>query len=283
MGVQAGGPTYEVVEGWGELPEGWALKQVAGVAVDSQDRVYVFNRGTHPVVVFDRDGHVLTSWGDESFKNAHGITIGPDGSLYFVDNHTQTLKRFSPDGELLLVVGTEDTPIEGGPFSGCTDVALAPSGEIYVSDGYGNRLVHKFSPEGELLLSWGEEGTGPGQFALPHSVWVDTDERVLVADRENDRIQIFSPDGDYITEWTDFAMPTDIYIDGDGLVYVSELKSRVSILNREGKLLARWGGEANRASGQFVSPHAVWTDSHRDLYVGEVLEGQRIQKFHRMD
>ena len=275
--------TYRVSEGWGQLPEGWTFKQVAGVAIDSQDRVYVFNRSPHPVIVLDREGRFLTSWREGLFKTPHGISIGPDDSIYLVDAGNHTVKKFTPEGELLQTLGAEDRPgEEGQPFNKPTDVALSPSGEIYVSDGYGNSRLHRFSPNGKLFLSWGTPGDGPGQFNLPHSVWVDRHGRIYVADRENNRIQLFTSQGEFLTQWTDFLRPTDIFIDAEEKVYVAELQHRVSILNLEGELLARLGGGKSHAPGEFVAPHAVWTDSRGDLYVGEVLEGQRIQKFIRM-
>lgn len=282
--VGTGKFTYEVAEGWGELPEGWKFAQVAGVAVDSQDKVYVFNRGGHPIVIFDRDGKFLDSWGEGMFKTPHGIYMGPDGHVYLADSGNHTVRKFTLDGELVMTLGTEDRPgADGAPFDKPTDVALSSSGEIYVSDGYGNRRAHKYSPDGELLLSWGEEGDGIGQFALPHGIFVDKQDRVYVADRENHRIQIFTPQAEFITQWmVDFGKPCTLFIDRDDIVYVPELFHRMSILNLNGELLARWGEEESHAPGQFFAAHTACTDSHGDLYVGEVLEGQRIQKFIRL-
>ena len=285
--------TYEVVEGWGKLPKGWTFTQVAGVAVDSQDRVYVYNRGEHPLIIFDREGNFLTSWGEGVLtRSGHGIFIDDDDYVYLADRAMQTVMKFTPEGERLLMLGTEGQANEGKPFNNLTDVALSPSGEIYVSDGYGNSLVHKFSADGTLLLSWGEPGSEAGQFNLPHSIWVgravhevtaerSEQERVYVADRENHRIQIFTSEGEFITMWTGFRQPTDLFIDADDNLYISELQHRVSIVNLDGEILARLGGEESNAPGQFIAPHAVWTDSQNSLYVGEVLQGQRIQKFLR--
>jgi len=273
---------FEVVEGWGELPEGWAFTQVAGVAVDSRDRVLVLNRSPHPVMIFDREGKFLSSWGEGAFERPHGLYIGSDDRVYCTDDKDHTVKIFTLEGELLSMLGTKDRPGEGGaPFNRPTNVALAPSGEIYVSDGYGNSRVHKFSRCGELLLSWGTPGDGQGQFNIPHGVWVDGDDRVLVADRQNNRIQIFNSDGEFLTQWTGLRRPCTVFIDRDNIIYVAELESRMSILDADGELLARWGGTKSTAPGQFVAPHCTWVDSWGDLYVGEVLEGQRIQKFVR--
>jgi len=273
---------YEVVDEWGRLPVGWSFGRVIGVAGDSRDDVYVLNRGEHPLIVFDRDGGFKGSWGEGVFKAPHGIYI--DGEVaYISDYRDHTVRKFTLEGELLRTWGTKDQPGgEGEPFNRPTDVAIASTGEMYVSDGYGNARVHKYSKDGELLFSWGEHGSGPGQFDIVHDVWVAADDRVFVSDRQNHRIQIFTPDGEYLTEWTGFRQPCSVYIDNEGLVYVPELQARFSILDMEGKVLARWGGEKSREPGLFVAPHCAWVDSNRDLYVGETLEGSRIQKFERI-
>jgi len=272
---------YEVVEGWGRLPAGWSFGNVIGVAVDSRDDVYVLNRGEHPVVVFDCDGSFKGSWGEGVFNAPHGLYI--DGEVaYISDYRDHTVRKFTLEGELLRAWGTKDQPGgEGEPFNRPTDVAIAPAGEMYVSDGYGNAKVHKYSRGGELLLSWGEHGSGPGQFDVVHDVWVTADGRVFVADRQNHRIQIFTSDGEYITEWTGLRQPCGVYIDDEELAYIPELQARFSILDMEGRVVARWGGEKSREPGLFIAPHCAWVDSRGDLYVGETLEGSRIQKFER--
>jgi hypothetical protein len=272
------GLDYEVLEGWGKLPRGWVYTQVAGVTVDSEDRVLILCRGEHPIIVFSREGEFIESWGEGIFANAHGAYIDAEDNFYCVDNGDHTVRKFARDGELIFTLGTKNKPAPPGkPFNKPTDVAKAPNGDLYVSDGYGNSSVHHFTPDGELLGSWGEPGTGPGQFNLPHGIWAD-DKRISVADRQNNRVQIFTPEGEYIEEWS-LLRPTDIYIDNRGRVYVAELTHRVSILNKRGEVLARLGGEKSFAPGKFVAPHCLWKDSRGALYVGEVLDGQRIQKF----
>ncbi|MBI4329615.1 MAG: hypothetical protein HY685_07105 [Chloroflexi bacterium] len=291
--VGQGAYTYELDEGWGKLPEGWEFSQVGAVGVDSQDRVYVFTRSAHPLMVFDRGGKLLWNWGEEVIQDAHGICIGPDGTIYLVDRQAQVVRVVSPEGKVLLTLGNLNQPSDTGyegfgkplkragpPFNNPTDVALAASGDIYVSDGYGNARVHKFSPSGKLLFSWGEPGSGPGQFNLVHSVW-EHKGRVYVADRQNNRVQVFTPEGKFITLWEGFVHPTKIYAGKDDVLYVAELEARVSIVDLNGKVLARWGGEKSHAPGEFFGPHGIWADSHGDLYVAEVLEGKRIQKFVR--
>jgi sugar lactone lactonase YvrE len=167
-------------------------------------------------------------------------------------------------------------------------LAVAPSGDLYVSDGYGNSRVHRFTDGGELLQSWGEPGGGPGQFRTPHSAWVHTDGRVFVADRQNDRIQIFDGEGNYLDEWLDVQRPQDIYIDDAGLVYIGELvylkgevssrrgvieadePSRLSIFDLDGNVLLRWSDPDPTKPGFFIAPHGLWVDNEGSIYMAEV-------------
>ena len=274
--------SFDVVDSWCKLPSEWSFGHVIGVAVDNQDNVYVLNRGEHPIVVFDREGNFLKSWGEGEITSSHGLHIEGD-IAYVTDNVEHTVNKYTLDGRLLETWGTKGVPgEEGEPFNRPSDVDVALNGEVYVSDGYGNARVHKYSADGELLLSWGEHGTGPGQFDISHDVCIADDGRVFIADRQNHRIQIFNPFGEYITEWDGFKQPYSVTMDKDGYIYVTELQQRLSILNKEGKLVARWGGEKTLESGLFMNPHCACIDSHGDLYVGETLEGSRIQKFSRV-
>jgi DNA-binding beta-propeller fold protein YncE len=301
--VGRGAFRFEVDEGWGRLPEGWSFVEVTAVATDSRDRAYVFNRGEHPVAIFDRDGTFVSSWGEGLFARPHGLFIAPDDSVYCTDDAGQTVRKFTPDGTLLLTLGTSgvssDTGAQGSdyrtirragpPFNYPTNLALAPDGALYVTDGYANARVHKFSADGRLLFSWGEPGDGPGQFHVPHGVAIDGQGTVYVADRENSRLQLFDPGGKFLAEWTDVARPSQVVIDDSGNVLVAELGfraglwpgtsppgpdvtgGRVSVFDRDGALLARWGGGTNPcAPGDFFAPHDLWLDSRGDLYVAEV-------------
>ena len=293
MTVQAEERQYEVVENWGQLPNGWEWGQVGDVAVDSRDRVHVFTRTDHPYMIFDRSGRLEWSWGQGIFEDAHGICIAPDDSVFLVDRTPQVVFKFTNDGRHLLTMGKRNQPSDTGwtnesrkvthpgpPFHHPTNVSLASTGDFYVSDGYRNCRVHKYSKDGELLFSWGEPGEGQGQFNLVHSVW-EHKGKVYVADRENNRIQIFTPKGEYLDMWTGFVQPCKIYVDSDDIMYVAELGSRVSILDLDGNVLWRKGGERSHAPGEFYAPHGIWVDSQGDVYVSEVLEGRRLQKFAR--
>ena len=180
---------YRLVEGWGALPPGFTYQDGAAVCVDSKDNVYVFNRGAHPVIVFDRDGQFLRSWGEDiGFVNAHGAAVGPDGMLYLTDDFGAAVRKCTPQGKVVMTIGTpgKSAPrFSGDPFNRCTHTALSPEGEIYVSDGYQNARVHKYAPDGKLMFSWGEPGTGPGQFNLVHNIACDDDGQTAAHDTRN--------------------------------------------------------------------------------------------------
>lgn len=299
MSYGSGKYTYELVDGWAKYPKDWSILDVGGIAIDKQDRVYVFNRGAHPLLIFDREGNFQSTWGEGLFKRAHGSCIDPEGNIYCTDDFNHTVRKFTPDGKLLMTLGTEDKPSDtgyvkkfdffcslatitraGGPFNRPTGVAMGPSGNLYISDGYGNAQVHKFSGDGKYLFSWGEPGTGPGQFRLPHNIWVDKQERVWIPDRENHRIQIFDSKGKLLNMWTDLIRPTDLFIDDEDTVYVSDLADRVSIYTIDGKLLSQWASEGlDKDKALFLAPHAIAVDSQGSIYVGEVsYTGHKIDK-----
>ena len=285
-----GSLTYEVTDDWAKLPEGWSFHEVAAVGTDSRDQVYIFSRGEHPMMVFDRQGNFLKSWGEGVFTRAHGLTMGPDDTIWLTDDGDHTIRKFTLEGKLLLTIGEAGQPAayqSGTPFNRPTHVALSPTtGDLYISDGYGNSRVHKYSPDGRYLYSWGEPGIDPGQFNLPHNICTDKAGLVYVADRENHRIQIFDPDGKYVDQWNNIHRPCGLFVDveregyffvgelGPGLPInrqVSNLGHRVSILTHDGRLIAHLGHpEEGEGPGQFIAPHGVCVDSHGDIYVGEV-------------
>jgi len=208
---------YEVVDQWAKLPPGREFNaDVAAVGVDKQDRVYAFNRGQHPMVVFDRDGNFLRSWGEGVFRRAHGVHMAADDTLWLTDDGDHTVRHCTLDGKVLLTLGIPGTPkpyMSGEPFHRCTHTALSPQGDLYVSDGYGNSRVHKFAPNGTLLRSWGEPGTDPGQFNIPHNICCDADGWVYVADRENHRVQVFDGHGKFEAQWNNMHRPSGLFME----------------------------------------------------------------------
>ncbi|HUB12510.1 MAG TPA: peptidyl-alpha-hydroxyglycine alpha-amidating lyase family protein [Acetobacteraceae bacterium] len=293
--------TYKVHEDWAQVPANVEMKPAA-VAVDPHDRVYCFNRSAdHPVVVFDSQGNFLFSWGAGLFRFPHAIRFDEQGNVWLTDGHHMQFMKFTPDGALLQTIGQRgqraDTGVPdddyssqawhkvthgGGPFNLPTDIAFAPDGAMFMTDGYGNARVHKFSPQGEHMFSWGEPGTAPGQFNLPHGIWVDRRGRLLVADRENDRVQVFDQEGRLLEVWpTELIGPAFFYVDADDIVYVAEHNGgMVSILTLDGERLARWGDPIHR------SCHGIWCDSRGDIYVVQpgawTPRVRRVVKFERV-
>lgn len=299
--TSSGGYSYEIVEGWGMSDETGidGSFDVAGTGVDSKGNVYLFNRGPIPVIVVDRDGRFLRSWGDKTiFPNAHAVTVDPEDNVWLTDTFDHTARKCTPDGKVLMTLGESGKPAEamcGRPFCQCTHLAIHPrTGEIFVSDGYGNARVHKYSPDGKLLYSWGEHGTKPGQFNLPHNICTDRDGYVYVADRENMRVQVFTPNGKLEDIWTGMARPCGMYIDtrDSQMAYIGELSAawwaqvsyklwdmvnkpaagpRISLYSLDGtlraSLLENGQGEA---PNQMIAPHGVSVDADGNIYIGEV-------------
>lgn len=281
------GYLYNELAEWAQLPEGWSFKEAVDVAIDGQDRVYVFSRGEHPMTVFEQDGSFVASWGKGRFVHPHSVSYGPDGALYCVDGSGHCIYKCSLDGEVLMTIGTPGSgapALSGEPFNRPTKVAFDPkTGDLYIADGYGNPRVHKYSADGQLLFSWGSHGTDPGQFNLVHSIATDAEGRVYIADRENHRVQVFDDQGGYITQWNNMHRPCGLHIAGD-LAYVGQLPTSlpvnasypnigacVSIHDLTGRRLARLGdARKGEAPGQFLAPHGVAVDSRGDIYVGEV-------------
>jgi DNA-binding beta-propeller fold protein YncE len=275
--VGTGKYTYSVIQDWAKLPAGETFAMVSAVATDAQDRVYAFQRKDPPIAVFDRQGKFLTSWGNGAFLFAHGIFIAND-TVYLTDRDSSVCLMYTLDGKPIQMLGRHgvhsDTgcekpgdlvPRAAGPFNYPSELVPAPSGDLYVSDGYRNARVHRFTWDGQLKKSWGEPGkTAPGQFHLPHSLVV-AHEKVYVCDRENHRLQVFDLDGKFLELWTDIQRPMDISVDLDGMLVVSEgsvnnSSARISILDTAGKVLSRFDC---RGPG-----HGSWVDSHGDIYVG---------------
>ena len=301
--IGSGDFIYEPIVDWEQRPEGMMFNQAVGIDVDSQDQVFVFSRSDDPVVVFNRDGEFVKAWGKGLFARPHAIFITDDDLVYCTDDWGHAIYKFTPDGELLQTIGTPGEPSNsgvenrdyrtikqpGGPFNLPTMLAPSPDGEfLYISDGYGNCQVHKYTVTGEHVSSWGEAGRGRGQFLIPHGISVRSDGTVFVCDRENSRIQLFSPDGEYLDEWTEPARPCQAVFGPDGNVYVAEIgfkvgmsmspdfpgremvPSRVGVYSPQGDLLTRFGEGEYGLPGETYAAHGIAVDSHGDLYVGEV-------------
>jgi sugar lactone lactonase YvrE len=331
VSVRATQLAYEPVIGWEQLPAGKQHLDVSAVAVDPADRVYLLTRFDDGVLVYERDGSFVAAWGRHAFTRPHGMCADPDGSIWVTDVGDHTVRKFSPFGDLILELGTPgvasdtgfDTSIPitdqvgrtesvrgGPPFNQPTGVVVAPTGDVYITDGYGNSRVHRFSPEGELTFSFGTPGSAPGEFRLPHTAAFDHSGRLLVADRGNELIHVFTPEGELLESW-EAQRPNSLAVSSDGLVFIgqsawkvgnyswrtgpieADVPSSISVREANGAVLATIGGGPDAAvPGNFVTCHGIALDSADNLYVADVThssqsraeipDGRAFQKLTRL-
>ena len=278
---------YEVVQDFLKLPAGMEFGMISRVAADDQDRIYVFQRTDPPVVVFESGGKYLGAWGSGDVRDPHGLKIVGD-TVYTTDRADSVAKSFTLDGKVKLALGTagqhadtgkvENWLVEraAGPFNHPTEMLPHPNGDIYITDGYRNARVHRFAADGALKNSWGTPGKGPGQFHLPHSIALDDAGNLLVADRSNRRIQIFTPEGQYLREWTGMGGPNDISRGKDGNYYIAEQEvdgghAHVCVRDPNGNVLVRM--ESRHI-------HGIGVDSKGNIYAG-LTQDRGVDKFVR--
>ena len=280
---------FAPVDMWAKIPMGVTFRgDATSIAVDSEDNVYVFNRGNYPIAVFDKDGDFIRGFGHGDFVRPHGIEIDLDDNIYLVDDDGHFIQKRNNDGEILFTLGEKGKPCKwqsGGMFNRPTDIAIHPiSRDLFISDGYGNSRIHKFDSDGRHILSWGSPGTEPGEFSLPHNITILGNDKVAVCDRENFRLQIFSLDGEYIKQiHIHHPMSITEGKKGDDRIYVGEmlpppvqqgvpnLGAKISILNPDGQLIKQIGDSLpGEGLNQFTSPHGISTDSNGSIYVAEV-------------
>jgi len=279
---------YELIRDFFKSPDGEPFGLISRVASDDQDHIYVFQRRNPPVVVFDRDGKYLGAWGAGEVTDPHGLKIVGD-TVYTTDRSDSVAKSFTLDGKVKLALGTPGRHSDtgkianwlaeraAGPFNHPTEMIRHPNGDIYVTDGYRNARVHRFAADGTLKTSWGMPGKGPGQFHLPHSIAIDDQDQLLVADRAKKRIQIFTQEGEYRGEWTGMGGPNDISRGKDGNFYIAEQEDSgnpayVTVRSPKGEVLAKM--ESRHV-------HGVGVDSRGDIYAG-LTQDRGVDKFVRV-
>jgi DNA-binding beta-propeller fold protein YncE len=278
VGVRADGPTYTVLPGWGEVPGNGVWGDVLGVAIDREGNIVAFRRAEPPILKFNPAGKLLASFGDGMFAAAHGLRIDRDGFIWAadfraVDGKGQQVVKMTPDGRVVMTLGTKGTPGDSATaFNGPCDMAFAPDGDIFVADGHVNARVVKFSRDGKFIKAWGTKGNGPGQFNVPHAIVLDSRGRVLVADRNNNRIQIFDQDGTYLDEWKQFGQPSGLFIAPDDTLYVADVAVKKGIVVGS----ARDGSVTGLIQGTLPEGIAVSEDG--TLYAGETTMGHSLKK-----
>jgi DNA-binding beta-propeller fold protein YncE len=276
--VRAAESHYQLVQNWAQFPPGvtkWGA--ATGVDVDAHDNVYVLNRNeSMPIMAFDSHGKFLRGWGQGMFKTTHFLRVDRFGYVWVTDRGDMQAFKFNVDGKLLMTIGkkgvTGDNTSQDA-FNGMADLTVANNGDIFIADGEGpNTRVVKFSKDGKFEKWWGGKGSDPGQFNEPHSIAIDSKGRIYVADRSNNRIQIFDQAGKFLDQWTNFGTPWGLFIKGDLIYVVDGTKNNCLLIasTKDGKVLEKIEGLNNAT--------AVAVDSRGAIYVGEV-NGTNVKKF----
>jgi streptogramin lyase len=279
--VAADGIEYEPSITHFQLPAGTTLGAVSGVGADTAGNVYLLQRQAPPVMCFDSNGKFVRSFGDNLVGTGHGLAVDPQGNVWVTDTGHHLVFKFSPEGKLLLALGQSDKPGTGeNQFDKPTHTAFGSNGDVFVTDGYGNSRIVRLNADGKFIQEWGKAGSGPSEFKSPHAAIIDQAGRLLVCDRDNERIQIFSQEGVLQETWTGYK-PFGIAIDGNGTVFMADGKlNQISQLDEKGKIVKSWGKEGVEA-GQFKTPHLITADQAGNIYVAEV-GGRRLQMLKRV-
>ena len=294
---------YRVDAAWPKEKSADPWKAMPGIAVDEEGLIWTLNCGEMPVQVYTADGKLVKQWGKNYFASPHQIRIGPQGHVWITDSQAHAVYKFTRDGDKLLTIGTPGVPGDDNRrLKMPTDMVEAPSGEVFISDGYRNNRVVVCNAKGEFIRTWGELGTKPGQFSLPHSIARDSKGRIYVADRNNSRVQVFSDKGKFLAHWTNLCQPWTIRITAQDEVYVcgaspSQWRKEdvqlgippkdqiVMKFDTTGRVLAWWRfpqgpDEPNRGvkPGELSWVHGLAVDTKGNLYLGDIM-GQRAQRF----
>ena len=297
---------YQVDAAWPKKPTHLKWAEMPGIAVDAQDRVYLCTRTETPIQVYDAEGNFLHAFGQGVLSPgaAHHLKIDPEGNLWAADIADHVVRKFSPEGKLLLTLGRPG--VKGRDevhLNQPTDMAITTSGHIFVADGYGNARIVHFDKTGKFIKAWGELGSKPGQFSIPHAIAADSRGRLYVADRNNVRVQVFDQAGKLLDEWRNLLVPWGFCITKQDEIWVCgsspmQWRKEDSALgcppkdqvfmkfNSDGKLLQLWtvpkAANGMEKPGECNWVHCIATDSKGNLYVGDIL-GKRAQKFLRVE
>ena len=290
---------YEVDPSWPKRPESVAVTGwVSGMALDEQDNVWLFNRGIDPVQVYTPEGELVRTWGKGQFQDPHHIRIDHEGNVWVADFGHQVIQKHTRQGDLLMTLGIKGEAGEDERhFNRPTDMAITPAGDIFVTDGYGNRRIVHFDKNGQFLNAWGTYGSKPGEFVLPHAIVVDSRGRLYVADRNSGRIEIFDQEGKFLEQWDNLLMPwgmsiaknDDLWVCGSSphwwmkdaqyIEFKDQLFMRLGTDGRVRQLFTLpLGKEGSVQHGETRGVHCIVRDSKGNVYVGDIY-GERAQKF----
>lgn len=274
---------HKLVKNWAQLPPGWNFGETSGVSVDKNDNVWVFNRGPHPVIQFDKTGKMLQAWKEVPIVSSHGIRVDPEGFVWLVDVAGHQLIKMTSSGRVVMRIGG----VGGAPgndetkeaFNRPTGIIFAPNGDFFLSDGYINSRVVKYNKDGDFLTKWGRKGTGDGEFNLVHDVALDSKGKLYVADRTNSRIQIFDQNGTFLGKWTNVGQPWGLtyYAKEDALYMCDGINDRIVKLDLNGNVLGTLSSHG-KDPGRLDFPHNIAVDSTGAIYVAEI-KNWRVQKF----
>jgi NHL repeat len=294
---------YDVVSSWPARPKHLTWGAIAGIAISPSDQIWTFNRGAVPVQVYTAEGALVRSWGEGQFREPHQVRFDREGFVWLVDSGQHVVKKFTPEGKLLLTLGTPDEPgADSTHLNRPTDVAITPTGQIFVADGYGNNRIVHFNDHGQFVGTWGSLGSAPGQFSLPHSIAVDSRGRLFVADRNNARVQVFNQAGQFLDEWRDLLVPwhivinerDEIYVCGSSpmrwskipipglIVGIPPKDQLIMIFTGDGRLVQLFTFPKGQHSGELDWVHGLAVDRRGNLYLGDI-QGRRAQKFLRLE
>ncbi len=290
---------YDVDPTWPKRPDhvsgaGW----VSGLAIDGEGQVWLFKKGEDPVQVYTAEGEFVRTWGKGDFVDPHQLRIDHEGHIWLADFGQHIVQKYTPEGKLLQTLGTRGEAGEDDThFNRPTDMAITSSGDIFVTDGYGNRRIVHFDKNGKFIKTWGHYGSEPGQFVLPHAIVLDSKGKLYVADRNSGRIQVFDQDGKFLDEWSNLIMPWGLSVTADDELWVcgssphwwyrggayNEYKDQILMrFSNAGQVKQIWGlplgDPKDPQPGDTIGAHCIAEDENRNLYIGDIY-GERAQKF----
>lgn len=269
-----------------KLPAGVNFGPCSGVAVNAKNNILVFNRGEHALMEFDNAGNYLRTMARGVFSNPHGLRIDREGNIWATDTGSHIVVKMTADGRILMVLGVKGRAGEWHQaghlrcFDEPNDLAFGPKGEIYITQGHGkgNSLVHKFTPNGDHIKSWGGTGKEPGKFDQPHSIVINKNGLLYIADRSNQRIQVFDGDGNYVRETSHPGTPCGLCLcnDQQHMMMAHGHAGKVMKLDENGKVLGITGSQG-KGPNQYGEAHLIALDQQENIYIADPLNW-RVQK-----